>query len=469
METLMSQPIIQGGMGFNISSWPLAKAVSMTGQRGTVSGVSLERVLVHMLQDGDPGGHLRRALAHFPFPRFANEILSAYFVEGGIHKGSPYRNAPIWSIAPSSRLIATTIIANFAFVWLAKEGHNNPISINYLEKVAMPHIYAITGAMLAGVDFITMGAGIPLQIPEVLNALTEGRSLGYRVPVIGTKITGHTMSFDPQVFFGEKLPPLKRPGFIPIIASNLLASIFTKKLPAGSVQGFVIEEPTAGGHNAPPRKIICDKFGVPQPTYGEKDMVNYAKIAELGLPFWIGGSYASPEKLRWAKSVGAVGIQAGSIFALCEQSGMRPDIRAKIRELGFEGKLQVRTDMRISPTGFPFKVVALPGTISDPVVYQNRQRVCDQGALAILYEKPDGSIGYRCPSEPIGRFVSKGGELAETVGRGCLCNGLYATAGLNGEEIPIVTLGDDVSFLQKLMTEAHDSYSAENAIRYLLS
>ncbi|MFA6536234.1 MAG: nitronate monooxygenase [Candidatus Paceibacterota bacterium] len=469
MNVSISQPIIQGGMGFNISSWPLARAVSALGQRGTVSGVSLERVMVHQLQDGDCGGHLRRALQHFPFPKIAQEVLDAYFIEGGIRKGDLYRNAPIWSIQPSSRIIAATITANFAFVWLAKEGHSNPVSINYLEKIAMPHIYAITGAMLAGVDFVTMGAGIPLQIPEVLTNLAENRVLNYRIPVEGKTITGYTMSFDPQAFFGEKLPELSRPGFIPIIASNLLATIFTKKLPPGSVQGFVVEEPTAGGHNAPPRKIIRDESGVPQPTYGEKDVVNYAKIAELGLPFWIGGSYASPEKLKWAKSVGATGIQAGSIFALCEQSGMRPDIRQKIRELGFEGKLQVRTDMRISPTGFPFKVVLLDGTISDLATYQSRERVCDQGALAILYERPDGSIGYRCPGEPIERFVSKGGDLAETTGRGCLCNGLYATAGLSDDEIPIVTLGDDVSFLRKLMTKADDSYSATDAVGYLLS
>lgn len=462
--------IIQGGMGVNISGWLLARTVSMLGQQGTVSGVALEKILSRILQRGDPGGHMRRALSHFPFPHIAQKVLDAFYVEGGIPKGALLRNVPVFTTKPSDFLISLTVCGNYAFVWLAKEGHNNPVSINYLEKIAIPHVYAITGAMLAGIDLITMGAGIPLQIPEVLDNLAAGKTANYRVPVIGDNITGYTMSFNPKEFFGGELPPLKRPGFIPIIASNLLASIFMKKLPKGSIQGFVVEEPTAGGHNAPPRKVILDKKGKPLPIYGSKDEVNYPLLAKLGLPFWIGGSYASPEKLKWALEQGAAGIQAGSIFALCTESDMDPEIKTKIRRLGFDGKLNVRTDMLISPTGFPFKVVILDGTISEQDVYQSRIRICDQGALTSLYERPDGNIGYRCASEPLNIFLSKGGNAQELVGRGCLCNGLISTAGLgNPNEPPVVTLGDDVSFLKKIMTSAESTYSAEDAINFLLS
>jgi len=471
MENPMTLPrIIQGGMGVNISGWLLARTVSMLGQQGTVSGVILEKIFSRLLQQGDPGGYLRRALSHFPFPHIAKKVLDAFYVEGGIPEGTPFRNAPVFTIKPSDLLISLTICSNYAFVWLAKEGHDNPVSINYLEKVALPHVYALTGAMLAGIDLITMGAGIPLQIPELIDNIAKGKTVSYRVPVIGENVTGYTMSFNPKEFFGGELPSLRRPGFIPIIASNLLASIFMKRLPKGSVQGFVIEEPTAGGHNAPPRKPILDEKGKPKPIYGEKDIVNYPSIAKLGLPFWIGGSYASPEKLKWALEKGAAGIQAGSIFALCEESSMDPDIRRKIRQLGFEGKLSVRTDMLISPTGFPFKVAILDGTISEQDVYQNRVRICDQGALTALYEMPDGNIGYRCAGEPVDRFVSRGGDAEDTVGRGCLCNGLISTAGLgNPEEPPVVTLGDDISFLKKIMTSAESTYSAKDAIEFLLS
>ncbi len=471
MQNLSSRkPIKQGGMGFGISGWRLARAVSILGQYGTVSGVALEILMAEMLRRGDPGEHYRRALSHFPFPQVAEEVLDAFYVKDGVSADTHSRSTPVWSIMPSHLLIGATICANYATVWLAKEGHDYEVGINYLQKIEMPQIACTLGAMLAGVDFITMGAGIPIGIPELMNAIIEGKTVSYRVQVIGKNVTGHTMNFDPQAFFGDKLPEIKRPEFIPIIASNLLASIFMdrRRLPEGSVQGFVIEEPTAGGHNAPPRKPVLNELGEPLPIYGEKDVVNYEKIAGLGLPFWIGGGYASPEKLKWAQTVGAEGIQAGSIFALCEESGMRLDIKNKLRSLGFSGKLQVTTNMRISPTGFPFKVAVLEGSISERAVYEERERVCDRGVLSTLYERPDGSIGYRCPSEPTLRFIAKGGGEEETKGRGCICNGLVATAGLNEDEAPVVTLGDDVSFLPHLMQDENSSYTAKDAVAYLL-
>ena len=67
----------------------------------------------------------------------------------------------------------------------------------------------------------------------------------------------------------------------------------------GSVEGFVIEGPTAGGHNAPPRgKLQLDESG--DVIYGERDRVDLEKIRQLGKPFWLAGGYGSPEKLREA-------------------------------------------------------------------------------------------------------------------------------------------------------------------------
>ena len=60
--------IIQGGMGAAVSDWRLAKTVSLAGQLGVVSGTALDVILTRRLQMGDPGGHIRRALAAFPLP-----------------------------------------------------------------------------------------------------------------------------------------------------------------------------------------------------------------------------------------------------------------------------------------------------------------------------------------------------------------------------------------------------------------
>lgn len=464
MEIDIKYPrIIQGGMGINISNYHLASSVSMLGQQGTISGVTLERVLIRILQNGDLDGDIRRALSFFPFPKISEKILQKYFIEGGIKKLTPFKGVPFFSINPPASLIELVIAANFCMVWLAKEEHNNPVSINYLEKVSMPHIYAITGAMLAGVDFITMGAGIPIKIPPVIEAISKWETASYPIPVDGKdgKRFNHIMSFDPKSFLGEKPFEIKKPGFIPIISSNILAQKLLKELPVGDVYGFVVEEYFAGGHNAPPRNKI---------DYGEKDFVNYEKLAEMGLPFWIGGKYASPEKLEWALSIGAKGIQAGSIFALCEDSGMDIMIRRSLRRLGYNQELNVKTDFRVSPTDYPFKVAQLPETLSEENVYNSRERVCSQGGLIVLYEKENGSIGYRCPSEPIDKYLSKGGKIEETVGRGCLCNGLLSTAGLGDfGEPPIVTMGDETIFLKRLMLNERDWYGAREAIDYLLS
>lgn len=467
----LNVPVIQGGMGVYISTPFLANQVSRLGGLGTVSGTAPERMLVLILQSGDQGGHFRRALAQFPFPDIAQSVIEEYFVDGGIKEGTSLRKAPVFSINPSKSLIALTVCANFAFVWLAKEGHNNPVSINYLEKIALPHVYALTGALLAGVDYVTMGAGIPLAIPGLMKDIAEGREARYEVPVSGERIKSHTMAFDPAAFFGKKLPDVEIPGFIPIIASNLLASVLMKRIdnPMKSIAGFGIEKGSAGGHNAPPRTRVPDGPGKTRLVYGGKDVVDYRKIADIGLPFWIGGSYASPEKLAEARALGATGIQAGTIFALCDGSGLRPDLRGEICKRAYENRLIVDTDMRASPTGFPFKVAQLEGTLSDPVVSQARGRVCDQGALTTLFEKSDGSIGYRCPAEPVTDYLRKGGRLEDTEGRCCLCNGLINATNIAGsQDIPIVTLGDDTAFLKHLMRHADDTYTAEQALAYLL-
>ena len=135
--------VIQGGMGVAISGWELARAVSRTGQLGVVSGTALEIVCARRLQLGDPGGHVRRALAHFPVPRVAEWILAAYFVEGGKPEADLFKAVPRFTLQPADRLQELTVAANFVEVWLAKEGHDGPVGINYLRKIELPLIFAL--------------------------------------------------------------------------------------------------------------------------------------------------------------------------------------------------------------------------------------------------------------------------------------------------------------------------------------
>ncbi|MCY0957544.1 hypothetical protein [Streptomyces sp. H27-H5] len=86
--------LIQGGMGVGVSGWRLARAVSLTGQLGVVSGTALDVVLARVLQTGDPGGHARRALAAFPIPELARAVLDRHFREGARRTPPPRCGPP---------------------------------------------------------------------------------------------------------------------------------------------------------------------------------------------------------------------------------------------------------------------------------------------------------------------------------------------------------------------------------------
>ena len=154
----------------------------------------------------------------------------------------------------SPRRERATVFANFVEVFLAKEGHDGVVGINLLTKVQMPNLGSLYGAMLAGVDYVLMGAGIPKEIPGALDRLAEHRAASLKFDVEGMgRDEIEYLTFDPREHWLAGAPPaLKRPYFFPIIASNSLAVMLARKA-TGRVDGFVIEGPTAGGHNAPPR------------------------------------------------------------------------------------------------------------------------------------------------------------------------------------------------------------------------
>lgn len=469
----MPQPkIIQGGMGAGVSSWQLAKAVAVTGHLGVVSGTALASILVRRLQLGDPGGHMRRALDHFPIAGIAPRALSAYFIPGGKPSDQPFKLAPMPSLQPGAELIALTVLANFAEVFLAKEGHGGLIGVNYLEKIQLPTLPSLFGAMLAGVDYVLMGAGIPREIPGVLDKLAAGEAVTLKVDVAGA-LAGedYQLAFDPAGFCGGEAPRLKRPAFLGIVASATLAITLARKA-SGSVQGFVVEGETAGGHNAPPRGALqLNSRG--EPIYGPRDVPDLAKIRDLGLPFWLAGSYGQPGKLEEALQLGAAGIQVGTAFAFCEESGIQEDLKQQVIQLSREKQAGVFTDPLASPTGFPFKVVQLPGSQSDGPTQAQRPRLCDLGYLRQPYRTPEGRVGYRCPAEPVEDFLRKGGGREETTGRLCVCNGLTATAGMaqiraDGQwELPLVTAGNDVSNVADFLAPGRHSYSAAEVVQRL--
>jgi nitronate monooxygenase len=464
--------IIQGGMGVGVSSWELAQAVSRAGQLGVVSGTALDQVLARRLQDGDPGGAMRRGLEAFPFPAMAERVRERYFVAGGKAERTPYLALPLLAKDMSRGLAELCIVANFVEVFLAREGQGNPVGINYLEKIQAAILPCVYGAMLAGVEYVIMGAGIPLKIPGVLDLYSEHKAAEYPLHVTGSLEGDDTMMrFDPAEFAEGGLGLLHRPKFLAIVSSNTLATTMVKKA-NGRVDGLVIETRIAGGHNAPPRgKLQLNELG--EPIYGDRDFIDIPKLCELGVPFWLAGGYGHPDKLREALAVGAAGVQVGTAFAFADESGLREDYKQELLAKVVAGAASVFTDPLASPTGFPFKVARLEGTVSEVEVYGERPRICNLGFLREAYRTPEGEIGYRCASEPLSLYVSKGGRAEDAVGRKCICNGLLANIGLpqvlNGNRVEqgIVTAGDDITTIGQFLPAGQTHYSALDVIAEL--
>lgn len=464
--------IIQGGMGVAVSSWRLARAVSQTGQLGVVSGTALDTVVARRLQDGDVGGHIRRALEQFPVLPMAQRVVRRYFRPAGRAQGKPYMLVPQLSLRPSTAALELSIVANFAEVWLAKEGHDGLVGINYLEKVQMATPSAAYGAMLADVDYVLMGAGIPAEIPQLLNQLADHKPCSLKIHVDGAT-TAYSIGLDPQILTGGELAPLRRPMFLAIVSAHTLAAFLARE-EATRPDGFVIEGPRSGGHNAPPRgHLVLDDDG--QPIFGPRDDADFDKVAKIGLPFWLAGGYSTPERLEQAQSTGAVGVQVGSLFALSAESGFSTAVRQKLLTELAAGRLVVRTDPLASPTGFPFKVASLPDTFSEMEICATRPRLCDLGYLRVPYERAPGIVGYRCPGEPVRNYLRKGGVIEETVGRKCLCNGLMASVGLGQtrrsgyQELPLVTLGADFGGVTEMIAIHPKGWTAAKVVSYLLS
>jgi NAD(P)H-dependent flavin oxidoreductase YrpB (nitropropane dioxygenase family) len=488
--------LLGGGMAVGISVPSLVKAVSTyeipgLGRGlclGITSGTAAANLLARRLQHGDTRVRLALdALAALApsLDQELNALHAAYFVPGGKGASQPYKPVRAFGLDAPRWLQLLTIAGNFTTVWECKQGHDHPVGINYLQKIELSQLPALYGALLAGVDYVCVGAGNPAAFPGYLRGLARREPVEQTVHV-ARATQPHTIRFDPQDFGGAELPELREARFIAIVstceqAEQLAGSELTRPF------GFVFEGPSAGGHNAPPadyRRIL----GEP-PRWGAKDELDLRRLAELREPFWLAGAYGNPQGLRRALALGAAGVQFGTILAFSNESGMSPALRLRVLERIWRKDLAVVTEPLMSPTGFPFKVVQLTGSLSEEAVRIGRERMacCDLGHLATPVEikrsvtRADGGIEEvvelhaLCPAEPVEAFTRKGGVMMRRKGTICLCNGLMSTAGYPGVrggyvEPPVVTAGDasikDVRDLQVQVRRL--TYSAAEAISRVL-
>ncbi len=455
-------------MGIAVSGWRLASTVARAGQLGVVSGTGIDNVFVRRLQDEGADEDLRRVLGRFPVPRLVEHVLDR-FATVRRRPREPYHTLPMLTRDSPAASWDMLVLAAFAEVALAKAGHGGIVGINLLTKVQLPTAATLFGAVLAGVDYVIMGAGVPTHIPGLLARLSRGETVDEPLSVdTATGERTDSVPFDPAAY--SPTFPLTTPRFVAVVSSHVLASALARRS-NGPVYGFVVERPSAGGHNAPPRgRMETDENG--NPVYGERDRIDLDALRALGRPYWIAGGITTRDQVRDVMDQGAAGVQVGTLFAYCRESGMSPVLRERILNALIHEPLEVRTSTTASSTGYPFKVVVAPDTVADENVFRSRRRHCDLGYLREAYEQPDGTIGYRCAAEPVASYVRKGGERARTVNTTCLCNGLMATAGLGQfraggrQEPPIVTSGDALDQVVTLLA-GRSSYGASDVIEHL--
>ena len=290
--------LISGGMGVRVSCWSLARIVSMLGELGVVSGTGLEIVYPRILQDGDPGGHIKRAFDELARrqPALAEPVgrlYDEYYIAGGKPAGASYAPVPVWTLSrvegygrapdsfwePSREAQIISIAANFSEVWLAKEGHGGLVGINFLRKIERPMPCALYGAILAGVDYIVIGAGNPSHIPGMLRLLSRHEPASMPLKVFGTRTDSGEFSVlaRPRNFVGGGAAALPVPKFLAIVSSFSLANMLASD-PETRPYGFVVEGYPAGGHNAPPAKSRFDAGGRPVLVYTEQDEADIPAI-----------------------------------------------------------------------------------------------------------------------------------------------------------------------------------------------
>lgn len=340
--------VIQRGMGIGVSGWDLAGAVAARGQLGVVSGTAVDTVVARVLQSGDPGDHVRRGLSRFPFPELSDRVLSRYFRPGGLAPGESWKLVPLYTLTPPPELQALSVVCTFTEVALAKErAAGGLIGINYLYKIKMPLLPSLYGALLAGVDFVIIGAGQPKDVPRALTGLAAGEEVSLDIDVLYADPGERwKISFSPRAVLGGPPLPIARPRFLAIVSSvdqaESLASL------ENAPDGYVFEGPTAGGHNAPPRgPRRLSATG--EPLYGPSDELDLSALRRLEAPYWLAGSKATPQALRQAQARGAAGIQVGTAFAFCRESRLSDRFKRAILRGVLERRAKVFTHLRLRP------------------------------------------------------------------------------------------------------------------------
>ena len=270
-----------------------------------------------------------------------------------------------------------------------------------------------------------MGAGIPREIPGVLDALARASSRRASSSTSRARRTRRrrASSFDPREHWPSRSAPLRRPRFLAIVSAHSLATMLARKA-TGRVDGFVVEgRPRAGTTRR--RAASCSSTPDGEPSTASATSSTSAKIRELGLPFWLAGGAGTPEAAGGARR--GRGRRAGR-HAVRVLRRVRAHADAQAPRAG------ARRDGDVAYAHRPARVtdgLSVQGRAAGRHARDRTTRASASATSAFCARRIARRRAARLslPRRAGRRYVAKGGDIADTVGRRCLCNGLTANIG----------------------------------------
>jgi nitronate monooxygenase len=305
-------PIVQGGMGVGISAHRLAGSVAALGAMGTISSVDLRRLhpdLMERTRDCRVGEAAKAAINAANLEALGREIRAAQALA---------------------------------------QGHGM-LAVNVMRAVA-EYAPSVTLALQAGIDAVVVGAGLPLDLPDLAREHPKA-------------------------------------ALIPILSDARGVALVVKKWERKQrvPDAIVIEHPRwAGGHLGAAK--VAD---LADPRF---DFVNVlpqtlAFLRSAGLerevPLIVGGGIRSHADIVRVQGLGAAAVQLGTPFVATEECDAHPNFKKVLAEARDEDIVEFT-----SVAGLPARAVRTP--------WLNNYLAAEAKLQAHAHKKPRCTLAFDC-------------------------------------------------------------------------
>ncbi len=274
-------PVVQGGMGIGVSAYRLAGAVAGAGALGTISSVELRHHHPDLLER-------------------ARDCRDQDVLDG----------------------LNLTALDREIRMALAIAGGRGAIAVNVMKAVSA-HAQYVRQSCASGAQAIVMGAGLPLDLPDLVKDF----------PAVAL------------------IPILSDARGIGIVLKKWLRK---NRLP----DAIVIEHPRyAGGHLGATRteEIIDPRFNFEPVLSAVFGLYRELGIERNRIPLIPAGGINSHEQVRALLELGAAAVQVGTPFAVTEEGDAHPNFKKVLAEARPE---DIVTFMSVA--GLPARAVLTP-------------------------------------------------------------------------------------------------------------